>query len=73
MREEAAERERRRVIWSRRGLHGLLGVVLDSAGLWLVIILTGVGVGILGAWLDVLVKWCVLCSYGVQGVMDVES
>ena len=35
-------------------------MVLDSAGMWLVIILTGVGIGVLGAWLDVLVKWYVL-------------
>ena len=36
-------------------------MVPDSPGMWLVIILTGVGIGVLGAWLDVLVKWCVLC------------
>ena len=69
VREEAAERERMRGIRSRRGLKGLLGVVLDSAGLWFVIILAGVGVGVLGAWLDVLVKWCVLCSCGIRGVI----
>ncbi|KAM5536604.1 hypothetical protein V8D89_009699 [Ganoderma adspersum] len=57
VREETAERERKRGIRSRRGLKGLLGVVLDSAGLWFVIILAGVGIGVLGAWLDVLVKW----------------
>ena len=28
--------------------------------MWVVIILTGVGVGVLGAWLDVLVKWYAL-------------
>ncbi|EJF59033.1 hypothetical protein DICSQDRAFT_89724 [Dichomitus squalens LYAD-421 SS1] len=44
-------------------------MVLDSAGLWLVIILVGVGVGVLGAWLDVLVKWLGdlregRCTYG---------
>ncbi|KAI0681933.1 chloride channel [Cerioporus squamosus] len=37
--------------------------------MWLVIILTGVGVGVLGAWLDVLVKWLGdlregRCTYG---------
>ncbi|TBU47598.1 chloride channel [Dichomitus squalens] len=69
LREEASERERKRVIQSQRGLHGLLGMVLDSAGLWLVIILVGVGVGVLGAWLDVLVKWLGdlregRCTYG---------
>ncbi len=60
LREEAAERERKRAMRSQRGLHGLLALVLDSAGMWLVIILTGVGVGVLGAWLDVLVKWYAL-------------
>ncbi|RDX51224.1 hypothetical protein OH76DRAFT_1378993 [Lentinus brumalis] len=69
LREEAAERERKRAMRSQRGLHGLLALVLDSAGMWLVIILTGVGVGVLGAWLDVLVKWLGdlregRCTYG---------
>ena len=65
-REEAAERERKRAIRAQRGLQGLVAMVLDSAGMWLVIILTGVGIGVLGAWLDVLVKWCVcyLYAYG---------
>ena len=61
-REEAAERERKRVMESQHGLQGLISMVLDSAGMWLVIILTGVGIGVLGAWLDVLVKWCVLSA-----------
>ena len=30
--------------------------------MWLVIVLTGMGVGVAGAWLDVLVKWCVLMN-----------
>ncbi|KAH9913990.1 chloride channel [Epithele typhae] len=68
-REEAAERERKLVIRSRRGLLGLTGMVLDSAGMWLVVVLTGVGIGIMGAWLDVLVRWLGdlregRCSYG---------
>ena len=49
LREEAAERERKRAIRSQRGLHGLLALVFDSAGMWLVIILTGAGIGVLGA------------------------
>ena len=73
LREEAAERERKRAIQSRRGLHGLLGMVLDSGGLWLVIILTGVGVGVLGAWLDVLVKWCALRYCYICRSMDFPS
>ncbi|KAI0794494.1 chloride channel [Fomes fomentarius] len=69
LREEAAERERKRVMRSQRGLHGLFALVLDSVGMWLVIILTGAGIGVLGAWLDVLVKWLGdlregRCTYG---------
>ena len=68
LREEAAERERKRVMRSQRGLHGLVGMILDSAGMWLVIILTGAGTGVLGAWLDVLVKWYVVCALVFGGV-----
>lgn len=56
-REEALERDRTRVVHDRRGWRGVLGPALDSTRVWLVIILTGVGVGIAGAWLDVLVRW----------------
>ncbi|OBZ72186.1 H(+)/Cl(-) exchange transporter 3 [Grifola frondosa] len=67
--EELAERERKHEIRSRHGLHGLLDLVLDSSSLWFVIILTGLGVGVAGAWLDVWVKWLGdlregRCSYG---------
>ncbi|KAI0352159.1 hypothetical protein OH77DRAFT_1428938 [Trametes cingulata] len=69
LREEAAERERKRVLGSQRGLRGLLAVVQDSVGMWLVVILTGLGIGIVGAWLDVLVRWLGdlkegRCTYG---------
>ncbi|KAI0675830.1 chloride channel [Trametes maxima] len=69
LREEAAERERTRVIGTQRGLRGLLALVKDSAGMWLVIVLTALGVGVVGAWLDVLVKWLGdlregRCTYG---------
>lgn len=59
LKEEAAERERKRVIHSRRGLHGLLSLVAESVRTWLIVILSGLGVGVAGAWLDVLVKWYV--------------
>ncbi|KAI8996437.1 chloride channel [Trametes punicea] len=69
LREEAAERERKLVIGSQRGLRGLLALMQDSAGMWLVVILTGLGIGVVGAWLDVLVKWLGdlregRCAYG---------
>ncbi|KIP04518.1 hypothetical protein PHLGIDRAFT_109438 [Phlebiopsis gigantea 11061_1 CR5-6] len=56
-REEAAERERKRNLHAQSGLRGLMAPILDSARMWLVIILTGIGIGIAGAWLDILVKW----------------
>ena len=56
-REEAAERERKRLLHAQRGLRGLIAPILDSSRMWLVIVLTGVGIGIAGAWLDVLVQW----------------
>jgi len=56
-REEAAERERKRVLATQRGFRGLVALVVDSCSMWLVIILTGVGIGTAGAWLDVLVRW----------------
>lgn len=57
LREESAERER---IHSQRSQHGIRGLLLpwmDSVRMWLVVVLTGIGIGLTGAWLDVLVKW----------------
>ena len=31
----------------------------DDGSMWLVTILSGLGIGTIGAWLDVLVRWCV--------------
>lgn len=59
-REEAVERERKRMLHAQRGLRGIMGPLMDSAKIWLVIVLTGIGIGVAGAWLDVLVKWSVL-------------
>ncbi|PSR74315.1 hypothetical protein PHLCEN_2v9932 [Hermanssonia centrifuga] len=56
-REEAAERERKRTLQAQRGLRGTIAPILDSSRIWIVIVLTGVGIGVAGAWLDVLVKW----------------
>ncbi|KAI0079343.1 Cl-channel protein [Panus rudis PR-1116 ss-1] len=67
--EEGIERERQRSLQSHRGIRGAIAPILDNSGMWLVIILTGAGIGITGAWLDVLVKWLGdlregRCSYG---------
>ncbi|EKM50668.1 uncharacterized protein PHACADRAFT_264052 [Phanerochaete carnosa HHB-10118-sp] len=68
-REEAAEREWKRTLHSQRGLRGALAPIADSSKMWLVIVLTGVGIGVAGAWLDVLVRWLGdlregRCAYG---------
>ena len=65
--EERADRERSRTLNSRRGLRGTFVPTLESAKCWFVIVLTGAGIGIAGAWLDVLVKWCVH-TFPWQGV-----
>ncbi|KAJ7089712.1 Cl-channel protein [Mycena belliarum] len=69
LREEAAERERTHVQRSQYGVRGLLLPWFDAVQMWLVVILTGVGIGLTGGWLDVLVKWLGdlregRCSYG---------
>ncbi|PPQ62897.1 hypothetical protein CVT24_006295 [Panaeolus cyanescens] len=67
--EEGLERERNYRLQSQAGVRGVLFPTLESARLWLLVILTGVGIGIAGAWLDVLVKWLGdlregRCTYG---------
>ncbi|KAJ7460664.1 Cl-channel protein [Mycena latifolia] len=69
LREEAAERERTHIQRSQHGVRGLLLPWFDAAQMWLVVILTGIGIGLTGGWLDVLVKWLGdlregRCSYG---------
>lgn len=57
LREESAERERRRKLKSQHGVRGLLLPFVDASSMWFVIVVTGIGIGVAGAWLDVLVKW----------------
>ncbi|KAF5355341.1 hypothetical protein D9758_006073 [Tetrapyrgos nigripes] len=57
LQEESAERERNWAQRSQKSIRGLLLTWADSARLWIVVILTGIGIGTIGAWLDVLVKW----------------
>ncbi|KAJ7173729.1 Cl-channel protein [Mycena filopes] len=69
LREEAAERDRTNVQRSQFGVRGLLLPWLDASRMWLIVILTGFGIGLTGGWLDVLVKWLGdlregRCSYG---------
>ncbi|KAJ7272542.1 Cl-channel protein [Mycena haematopus] len=69
LREETAERERTNTQRAHYGIRGLLLPWFDAARMWLVVILTGIGIGLTGGWLDVLVKWLGdlregRCSYG---------
>ncbi|KAF5362525.1 hypothetical protein D9756_002456 [Leucocoprinus leucothites] len=66
---DMAERNRQQTLRSEAGVRGILSPALDATRGWLVVILTGMGVGIAGAWLDVLVKWLGdlregRCAYG---------
>ncbi|KIY66841.1 Cl-channel protein [Cylindrobasidium torrendii FP15055 ss-10] len=68
--EELVERARTQQQRSQRGIRGIFLPWRDSAQRWFVIIVTGIGVGLAGAWLDVLVKWLSdlregRCSYGL--------
>ncbi|KAF9480503.1 Cl-channel protein [Pholiota conissans] len=67
--EEGIERERNHALQSQAGIRGILLPALESARMWFIVIVTGMGIGIAGAWLDVLVKWLGdlregRCSYG---------
>jgi chloride channel 3/4/5 len=54
---EAVERERKHALAAQPGAKGLLYPLADSVRSWFVVIVTGVGIGLIGAWLDMLVKW----------------
>ncbi|KAI5124285.1 hypothetical protein M0805_005132 [Coniferiporia weirii] len=69
LQEEAAERSRQHYLRSLHGLRGLLLPLLDTSRVWFIIVATGIGVGVTGAWLDVLVHWFSdlregRCAYG---------
>lgn len=61
--EEHAERARQQKLRSHRGVNGILMPFMDASRMWLVIVVTGFGIGVAGAWLDVLVKWCTPRSF----------
>ncbi|KDN49631.1 hypothetical protein RSAG8_01696, partial [Rhizoctonia solani AG-8 WAC10335] len=67
--EEAVERIHTHTLRSQPGLRGIFLPLMDQARLWVVLIATGISVGFIGAWLDVLVAWLSdirtgRCSYG---------
>jgi hypothetical protein len=56
--EEASNaRARTKDLRSGRGLRRLSALAIDSSILWIVVIVTGVGIGVLGGWMDILVAW----------------
>jgi chloride channel 3/4/5 len=55
--EEILERERKHALQSQAGARGVFLPALESAKMWFIVIVTGIGIWIAGAWLDVLVKW----------------
>ena len=57
MHEEAAERAYKQHLKSQHGLRGLLLPLVETWRMWFVLIVTGIGIGYTGAWLDVLVAW----------------
>ena len=60
LQQDAAERERNQALRSQAGVRGVLSPILEATRMWLVVIVTGIGIGLTGAWLDILVKWCAI-------------
>lgn len=58
LREDASERQRIHTLRLQPGARGILLPLAEASRLWFVVILTGIGIGVTGAWLDILVKWC---------------
>ena len=63
LQQDAAERERNQVLQSQAGMRGILLPMLEAFRMWFVVIATGIGIGLIGAWLDILVKWCAFSFY----------
>ena len=59
LREDASERQRIHTLRSQPGARGILLPLAEASRVWFVVIITGMGIGITGAWLDILVKWSV--------------
>jgi chloride channel 3/4/5 len=60
LREDSSERQRIHTLRSQPGARGILLPLAEASRVWFVVVMTGMGIGITGAWLDILVKWCVL-------------
>ncbi|KAK1227147.1 chloride channel [Marasmius sp. AFHP31] len=67
--EDFKEREREEGQRALRGARGILVPFFDSMRMWLVVVGTGIGIGLAGAWLDVLVK----CGFGPGECLEWQS
>lgn len=63
---DMTERSRQQILMSGAGVRGIICPALDAACVWFVVIFTGMGIGIAGAWLDVLVKWYVVSRWRIS-------
>lgn len=70
LQEGMTERDRQQKLKSKAGVRGILAPAFEAAREWLVVILTGMGIGIAGAWLDILVKWYVVCEEVSAWLLD---
>ncbi len=68
--EESAERQRNHILRSQHGIRGLILPLMDAARMWFVVIATGIGIGLTGAWLDVFVKWYVATRCPCHGLIE---
>ncbi|KAF8631881.1 hypothetical protein AX15_002146 [Amanita polypyramis BW_CC] len=57
LQQDAAERERNQALRSQAGVRGIILPMSEAFRMWFVVIVTGAGIGLIGAWLDILVKW----------------
>jgi chloride channel 3/4/5 len=63
LQQDAAERDRNQALRSQAGVRGVLSPIFEATRMWLVVIVTGMAIGLTGAWLDILVKWCAISFY----------
>jgi hypothetical protein len=61
---ETAEARRQAYMRARPGWRGALFPTADATRMWAVLILTGVFLGVVGAWLDVSARVCVRAGHG---------
>jgi hypothetical protein len=56
--EETKARKHNQFVYSGQGLRRALSILFDNTAVWVVLVATGFGIGVVGGWLDILVAWC---------------